>query len=64
MSKRRKPRRTKKPSERESPPSLERRLADVIGIVASGGGDSRRTGRCFTTLLRNRAVRARPGKST
>lgn len=30
---------------------LEQRLADVIGSIASGGGDARHTGREFKKLL-------------
>lgn len=39
---------------------LDRRLADVIGVV-SGGGNSRKTGRTFTSLLqREDAAKRRP----
>lgn len=33
---------------------LEQRLADVIGSVSSGGGNSRKTDRAFTQLLQQR----------
>lgn len=36
---------------------LDLRLADVIGSVASGGGNSRRTGREFAKLLKKRGRR-------
>jgi hypothetical protein len=38
---------------------LRRRLADVVGAVNSGGGKSRRTGKTFAALLKNRR-RAKP----
>jgi len=38
---------------------LDRRLADVIGVVGAGG-DSRRTGRAFTRLLTDKGARVKP----
>lgn len=41
---------------------LDSRLADVIGIVASGGGNSRKTGRDFADALRN--AKGRPARKS
>ena len=40
-------------------PSLAERLADVIGSVSSGGGNSRRTGEAFADLLEEQKKRNR-----
>ncbi len=38
---------------------LDHRLGDLVGSVASGGGDSWRTGRAFSALLQKRGRRRR-----
>jgi predicted transcriptional regulator len=38
---------------------LDRRLADVVGVIASDGGRAERTGEAFTALVKERR-RARP----
>jgi len=40
---------------------LDRRLADVIGVV-SAGGNSRKTGRTFSELLQRKDAAKRKGK--
>jgi predicted DNA-binding protein len=36
---------------------LDRRLADVVGSIASRGGSSRKSGRQFTEILKSRRKR-------